>query len=104
MARPAGPLSDEASTTPTTDVSPYHPWKRKSRPPARWSPGWVGLFAGKLKKIAVTKRGDSPRIVKAKLVGTGGTPSQRARLREAPLGLHEHLGVFRSAERPQPSG
>ena len=52
--------------------SPYHRWKRK------FSNGQMqaelgGLVRGKLKRIVVTQRGVSPRIVKAKLVGTGGT-------------------------------
>ena len=44
-----------------------------------------GLFSGRLKKIRVLKRGDSPRIVRAKVVGSRGSsrvtgPTLQARL------------------------
>jgi stage II sporulation protein D len=56
---------------PYDDLSPYHKWR------VRYSQRQIesrlgGLFRGRLKKIRVTKTGDSPRIVKAKVVGSGG--------------------------------
>jgi stage II sporulation protein D len=56
---------------PYDDLSPYHKWR------VRYSQRQMesrldGLFGGNLKKIRVTKTGDSPRIVKAKVVGSGG--------------------------------
>jgi stage II sporulation protein D len=54
---------------PYDHSSPYHKWT------VRYSRGEMesrlsGLFRGRLKKVKVTKTGDSPRIVKAKVVGS----------------------------------
>jgi len=53
-------------------ISPYHSWK------VRYSQGEMesrlsGLFSGRLKKVKVTKTGDSPRIVRARVVGSRGS-------------------------------
>jgi stage II sporulation protein D len=50
-------------------TSPYHKWK------VHYSQGEMesklsGLFGGRLKKVKVTKTGDSPRIVRARIVGS----------------------------------
>jgi stage II sporulation protein D len=56
---------------PYDDVSPYHKWRvRYSQRQMESRLG--GLFRGRLEKIRVTKTGDSPRIVKAKVVGSRG--------------------------------
>jgi stage II sporulation protein D len=57
---------------PYDDASPYHRWR------ARYSQREMesrlsDLFAGRLKKIDVLKQGDSPRIVRARVVGTSGS-------------------------------
>ena len=57
---------------PYDGASPVHKWK------ARFSQNGIesrlsGLFAGKLRKIKVLKRGDSPRIVRARVVGSRGS-------------------------------
>jgi stage II sporulation protein D len=54
---------------PYDRISPDHSWK------VRYSQGEMesrlsGLFAGRLRKIKVLKRGDSPRIVRARVVGS----------------------------------
>jgi SpoIID/LytB domain protein len=54
---------------PYDDVSPFHKWK------VRYSQREMesrldGLFRGRLKRIKVTKTGDSPRIVQAKVIGS----------------------------------
>jgi stage II sporulation protein D len=65
-------------------ASPDHKWK------LRFTGGEMesrlsGLFQGHLRKIDVTKRGDSPRIVSARVVGSSGSskisgPSLQGRL------------------------
>jgi len=52
--------------------SPYHRWKRKFSPRAMRS-RLRGLVRGKLRKIRVLRAGASPRIVKAKVVGSRGS-------------------------------
>jgi SpoIID/LytB domain protein len=64
--------------------SAYHQWKRKFSV-QKIQAALGDRIRGRLKNIIVTKRGVSPRIVKANLVGTGGTtsisgPDLRARL------------------------
>jgi stage II sporulation protein D len=69
---------------PYDGASPYHRWK------ARFSQDEIesrlsGLFSGRLRKIKVLQRGDSPRIVTARVVGSGGSsrisgPGLQARL------------------------
>jgi stage II sporulation protein D len=57
---------------PYDGASPVHKWT------ARYSQNEIesrlsGLFAGRLRKIKVLKRGDSPRIVSARVVGSRGS-------------------------------
>jgi stage II sporulation protein D len=57
---------------PYDRASPYHTWK------ARYSQNEIesrlsGLFAGRLRRIKVLRRGDSPRIVTARVVGSRGS-------------------------------
>lgn len=57
---------------PWDKVSPYHSWK------AKFSNGEMesklsGLFGGKLKRIKILKTGDSPRVVRAKVVGSSSS-------------------------------
>jgi len=75
--------------------SPYHRWKRKfSRRGIQAELG--GLVKGRLKRIVVVKRGVSPRVVKAKLIGTRGvTKASGPRLR-ARLGLPDTWATFKS--------
>lgn len=56
---------------PFDDLSPYHRWKVSySRAGLQADLGdWV---KGKLRKVKILKTGDSPRVVRAKIVGTGG--------------------------------
>jgi stage II sporulation protein D len=57
---------------PYDDASPYHRWTRKFSQASIQS-RLGGLVRGKLKNIVVTQTGYSPRIVRARVVGTGGT-------------------------------
>jgi stage II sporulation protein D len=52
--------------------SPYAHWKRKFTQ-AKMNSALSGMVRGKLKNIVVTQRGASPRIVRANLIGSGGT-------------------------------
>ena len=57
---------------PYDGVSPYHRWT------VRYSQREIesrlsGLFSGRLRKIRVLERGDSPRIVRARVVGSHGS-------------------------------
>jgi stage II sporulation protein D len=56
---------------PYDGASPYHKWT------VRYSQDQIesrlsGLFSGKLRKVKVLKHGDSPRIVRARVVGSKG--------------------------------
>jgi stage II sporulation protein D len=67
-------------------VSPFHKWT------VRYSQGEMesrlgGLFRGRLKKVKVTKTGDSPRIVKAKVVGSRGGSRVTGSTLQGRLGL-----------------
>jgi stage II sporulation protein D len=69
-ADPAGYL--KSVSDPYDGASPYHTWK------VRFSQGEIesklsGLFSGRLRRIKVLERGDSPRIVTARVVGTNGS-------------------------------
>jgi stage II sporulation protein D len=57
---------------PYDGASPYHRWR------ARYSQSEIesrlsGFFSGRLRKIKVLQRGDSPRIVRARVVGSRGS-------------------------------
>jgi stage II sporulation protein D len=74
--------------------SPYEHWKRKLTL-GRMNSALSGLVRGKLKKIVVTQRGASPRIVHANLVGRGGTTTVTGpQLRDA-LGLPDTWAFFK---------
>jgi stage II sporulation protein D len=75
--------------------SPYEHWKRKFSI-ARMNSALhsIGL-RGKLKNIAVTQRGVSPRIVRANLIGTGGTTSVNGPQLRSALGLPDTWAFFK---------
>jgi stage II sporulation protein D len=50
---------------------------------------------GTLRRIRVTKRGDTPRIVTARLVGSRGTTSVDGNVLRASLGLYERWAFFK---------
>jgi stage II sporulation protein D len=75
--------------------SPYEHWKRKfSLGRMNAALGSIGL-RGKLKNIAVTQRGTSPRIVHADLIGTGGTTSVNGPQLRGALGLPDTWAFFK---------
>jgi stage II sporulation protein D len=54
-----------------------------------------GLFSGRLRKIKVLKRGDSPRIVRARVVGSHNSSRTTGPELEARLGLKSTWARFR---------
>jgi stage II sporulation protein D len=75
--------------------SPYEHWKRKfSISRMNSALHSIGL-RGKLKNIAVTQRGSSPRIVHANLIGTGGTTTVDGPDLRTALGLPDTWAFFK---------
>jgi stage II sporulation protein D len=74
--------------------SPYHRWKRKFSA-ASMQAELGDLVKGKLKRIVVARRGVSPRIIKARLVGTGGKSNVSGPTLRARLGLPDTWATFR---------
>jgi stage II sporulation protein D len=75
--------------------SPYEHWKRKfSIGRMNSALRSIGL-RGKLKNIAVTQRGASPRIVHANLIGTGGTTTVDGPDLRSALGLPDTWAFFK---------
>ncbi|MGH2923485.1 MAG: hypothetical protein ACRDKH_05590, partial [Solirubrobacterales bacterium] len=73
--------------------SPYHTWTRKFS--QRGLQAELGrLVKGKLKRIDVIRRGASPRIVKARIVGTGGAANASGPTLRARLGLPDTWATF----------
>ena len=79
---------------PFDDASPYHRWTRK------FSIGKMqsllgDLVRGRLKRIVIARTGASPRIVKAKLIGTGGITAATGPTLQANLGLPDTWATFK---------
>lgn len=73
--------------------SPQHRWRfrfSQAEMNARLAP----YMAGRLRQIRVTKRGDSPRIDYARLVGTRGTTTVRGDTLALALGLYDRWAYF----------
>jgi stage II sporulation protein D len=70
---------------PYDGACPLHTWKLEFSGP-EISSRLGSYLDGRLKQVVVTKRGVSPRIVEAKLVGTGGTTAVRGEQLEVALG------------------
>ena len=79
---------------PHDGSSPYHRWTRKLTP-SQMNAELGSLVRGKLKRIVVVKRGVSPRIVKAKLVGSGGTSKVSGPDLRSYLGLPDTWATFK---------
>jgi len=78
---------------PFDTASPYHRWKEtfsQSEIEARLG----DLVQGSLQAIQVTRRGRSPRIVSAKVVGSGGTTEASGPTLQARLGLRSTWAFF----------
>jgi stage II sporulation protein D len=78
---------------PYDDLCPLHDWTLKFSGPAI-SAKLSGLLDGRLKKVVVTKTGYSPRIVEAKLYGTGGVTTATGEQLEVALGAYSTWMTF----------
>jgi stage II sporulation protein D len=72
---------------------PLHDWTLKFSGP-EISSKLGGYLDGSLKKVVVTQRGASPRIIWAKLYGTGGVTKARGDQLEAALGAYSDWMTF----------
>ena len=64
-----------------------------------------GLFSGKLERIAVLERGASPRIVRARVIGSTGSTAITGDTLRNRLGLRSTWAtVHATREAPQPGG
>ena len=83
---------------PADSVSPYHRWKLTlSR--RRMERKLGDLVAGKLKRIKVKKTGTSPRIVKARVIGTRGKRTATGDDLRFRLGLRSTWAKFKKVRR-----
>jgi len=78
---------------PYDGISPDHSWT------VRYSQSQIssrlgGLFSGRLRKVKVLKRGDSPRIVRARVVGSRGSSKVTGPTLQARLGLKSTWARF----------
>jgi stage II sporulation protein D len=83
---------------PYDDLSPYHRWTRKFSQAAIQS-RLGDLVRGKVKDIAVTQTGASPRIVQATLVGSGGSRNVSGPTLRTHLGLPDTWASFRKVSK-----
>ena len=91
----AGPQPHLKSVAdPYDDVSPKHRWKPARLTPAAAGAKLAGLVKGRFKGVEVRKRGRSPRIVAADIVGTGGRTRVDGATLRARLGLLDTWAYF----------
>ena len=91
---------------PYDTVSPHHRWKTQRMTLTRASAMLGGLVKGRLRRIKVTQRGVSPRIVRADVIGSGGTTSVTGPQLRRAFGLRDTWIRFRgfsTAVSPQPA-
>jgi stage II sporulation protein D len=72
---------------------PLHTWTLKFSGP-EISAKLSGYLKGKLKQVVITKRGVSPRIIEAKLVGSGGVSTVSGEQLEVALGGYDTWMTF----------
>jgi stage II sporulation protein D len=91
---------------PYDDVSPKHRWKPTKLTLSAAAAKLGGLVKGRFKGIEVTKRGRSPRIVSADIVGSGGRTKVDGATLRARLGLLDTWAYFTSisTRRTSPTG
>jgi stage II sporulation protein D len=83
---------------PYDGISPYHRWVVK-KTQRRIQIDLGDAVRGKLRKITVLKRGVSPRIVTAKLIGSTGVTKIAGQALRADLGLRDAPWGFKRIER-----
>ena len=79
---------------PFDDVSPVHDWTR-SFSDSQMASKLDGLFSGSLRRIEILKTGASPRIVRARVVGSRGSTVVTGDTLRARLGLRSTWARFR---------
>lgn len=79
---------------PYDGACPLHSWKLEFSGP-EISTKLGAYLDGRLKQVVVTKRGVSPRIVEARLIGTGGTTMIRGDQLASALGAYDRWMSFR---------
>jgi len=87
----------ESVDDPYDYYSPLHEWTLRFSQ-AEMSSRLAPYVDGALRGIAVTHRGDSPRIDYAKLIGTGGTSTIRGDTLASALGLYDRWAYFRKVK------
>jgi stage II sporulation protein D len=78
---------------PYDDLCPLHEWTLKFSGP-ELSAKLSGLLDGKLQKVVITKTGYSPRIIEAKLYGTGGVTTVTGEQLEVALSAYSTWMTF----------
>lgn len=84
---------------PFDEASPKHRWTVKMSL-ARADRKLGSLVRGKLEDIEVVKRGVSPRVVTAKLVGSGGTTEVSGPTLRRVFGLNDTWAFFKTSSKP----
>lgn len=84
----------KSESDPYDDTSPVHRWKLRFSN-AEMSSKLGDLFAGKLQRIRILKTGVSPRIVRAKVVGSQGSTTVSGDALRYRLGLRSTWARFR---------
>jgi stage II sporulation protein D len=88
---------------PYDGACPLHTWKLTFS--GREISAKLGAYLdGQLKRVVVTKRGASPRIVWARLYGTGGVTKIRGDQLAAALGAYDRWMDFRKVVNGKPAG
>ena len=91
--RPRDPLPAVVSPDPFDGVCPLHEWTLRFSGP-EISAKLSAYLQGKLKQVVITKRGVSPRIISAKLIGTGGVSTVSGEQLEVALGGYDTWMTF----------
>jgi stage II sporulation protein D len=78
---------------PYDSLCPLHDWTLKFSGP-EISSKLSGLLDGRLKQIKITKTGYSPRIIEAKLIGTGGVTTATGEQLQIALGAYSTWMTF----------
>jgi stage II sporulation protein D len=88
---------------PYDGACPLHNWQLKFSE-GELSSKLSSYLNGALKRVVVTQRGSSPRIVWAKLIGTGGTTKIRGDQLESALGAYSSWMSFQKLVNGKPAG
>ena len=88
---------------PYDNVSPRHRWQPATLSLARAGRKLRGLYSGAFRGIRVTRRGVSPRIMSAQVVGTRGSSTVSGATLRAKLGLFDTWAYFKTIT-TDPSG